>query len=420
VTIGKTKIAISVLLTLSFVVSPSSMFVDSVLAQTRSQFPKSNRGVASSVAQPKRIQTPAQVQRESQYRQQNRRRPQQQFNHHSFYPSRSVYGAGHRYSPGHFRGNYIPISPYGYGYGSGFGGPIVGVPVYGNSFGYGYVNPQFRTYNPAFATYGTYLSTGVGSAGVLGSDAVGSSVAAQAMERLRNQQQVGPEATVNAAQEAEILRLQIELERAKQQLANQNQAQQKPQQTMKPVVVPPPPQPQATNSEVIDQLGLAAIIETNDLASSSHLKAERAFRSGDYGQAARFVGLSRSLDESNGKLTLFAAQAHFANGEYREAAAALKKAHSILEPNQLGYVVQNYKLFYGQNDFVTQMQQLSNHLNSSPEDARAWLLRGFQYGALGYPEAARKDLTRAKDLGANADLVETLLSTYSVEVELDQ
>ena len=79
----------------------------------------------------------------------------------------------------------------------------------------------------------------------------------------------------------------------------------------------------------------------------------------------------------------------------------------------MGWVIENFKLFYGQNDFVAQMKALSAHIKQSPSDADAWMLRGYQYGALGYPEAARKDFARAKEQGANSDLIETLINRFS-------
>jgi len=330
----------------------------------------------------------------------------QRYNHHSFYPSRSVIGTGHRYSPGHFYGSYVPLRSYGYVNSFGFNG----IPV--DPYGYGYnnrgFNPGYGNYNPAYATYGSYLNN---NGGVLNSNVIGSSVAAQALERSRNQQSVIPvDPALNADRDAEILRLQIELERAKQALANQQQPQLQQTQTLKPPVQNDPTQ---SNQEAIDQLGLAPIIETNQLAAASHLKAERAFRAGDYGQAARFSGLSKSLDESNGKLLLFASQAHFANGEYREAVDALTKANSLLPTEEMGWVVENFKLFYGQNDFVSQIKQLSTHLQQSPTDSGAYLLRGYQYGALGYPDAAKKDLQRAKELGANIEFVEASMKRFA-------
>ena len=346
------------------------------------------------------------------YSNSSRNRNSSQRYNRSFYPSRSVIGTG--FSTGHFYGSYVPLRSFN---SFGFGGPVF-VDPYGfgfNNQGFGFnnqgFNPGYGNYNPAYSTYGSYLNN---NGGALNSNGIGSSVAAQALQRLRNQQAAVPvDPALNADRDAEILRLQIELERAKQALANQQQ-QQQPQlqetQTLKPPVPDAPPK---SNQEVIDQLGLAPIIETNQLDAASHLKAERAFRAGNYGQAARFSGLSKSLDESNGKLLLFASQAHFANGEYREAVDALTKANSLLPIEDMGWVVENFKLFYGQNDFVSQVKQLSTHLQQSPTDSGAYLLRGYQYGALGYPDAAKKDLQRAKELGADKELVETSMKRFA-------
>ena len=355
-------------------------------------FPKSSRGYRPPAAKPQAQQRAQNINRGQQGRSYSRpgqksgtynnsriRNQSQRYVH-----PRPVLGTGHRFSPSHFQGYYVPLNRYGY---SNFG-------LQGFGFGNGF--------NPGYATYGTFLNTG----GVFNQNVIGSSVAAQALEQLRNQQANGPiDPDDNAARDAEILRLQLELERAKQALANQQQPP-KRQQTLKPPV-------DDANKKVVEQLGLAPIIETNQLAASSHLKAERAFRSGEYGKAARFSGLTKSLDESNGKLMLFASQAHFANGEYRDAVKALTKANSILPPEEMGWVVENFKLFYGQNDFVSQIKGLSAHLKQAPDDADGFLLRGYQYGSLGYPAAASKDLNRAKELGADSKFVETMLARFA-------
>ena len=368
-------------------------------AQSVKGFPKSSRGFRPPAAKPpaQRAQNLNRGQQGRSYSRagqqsstynKSRYRNQSRYNYPSIYSSRSVLGTGNRFSPSHFQGYYVPLNRYGY---SNLG-------LQGFGFGNGF--------NQGYSTYGSYLNTG----GVFNQNVIGSSVASQALEQLRNQQAVGPiDPEGNAARDAEILRLQIELERAKQALANQQQPPQR-RQTLKP------PIDDDANQKVVEQLGLAPIIETNQLAASSHLKAERAFRSGEYGQAARFSGLAKSLDESNGKLMLFASQAHFANGEYRDAVKALKKANTILPPEEMGWVVENFKLFYGRNDFVSQIKGLSSHLKQSPNDANAFLLRGYQYGSLGHSAAAQKDLNRAKELGSNSKLVEMMMERFAVEV----
>lgn len=360
-----------------------------------------NTHVFPKAAAPTRSLTPAKVSPQIRGNSFNGGLKPKQFNQ-SFQSSRLPSKNFKSFSPTFSRG-FFPQTSFGFGFQTPFYDPFL--PAYRPS------NNGFRSFVPAYVTYGNLFSGTVLNVGP--SSSGGSSVAAEALQRLANQQPVVPNQNGNAAQEAEILRLQIELEKARQQLALQNQqgpaAPPAVQRTLKPAV--------ADNQDVIDQLGLAAIIETNDLASASQLKAEQAFRSGDYGKAARFADLATSLDESNGKLMLFASQAHFANQEYSEAVDALKSAAAILETKSedLSFVIANFKLFYGQNDFVSQIKQLSNRLKQFPDDADAWLLRGYQYGALGHPAAAKKDLQKAKHLGASASLADQLLIRFAAE-----
>ena len=324
------------------------------------------------------------------------RAPQQQFNHHSFYPSRSLAGNGRRRT---------------YSVGPSFIGRGFNTPYYYDSYLYGNRGVVLGApyYQPLYATYGTYLSVGgpVGGAGP-----VGSSVAAEAFQRLANGQAIVPgQSDPNSDLEAENLRLQIELERARQQLALQGQDPLPVQQALKPAIADD--DDANLNAKVVNLLDLAAVIETNQLAKASQLKAERAFRSGQYGKAARFASLAVSLDESNGKLRLFVSQSHFANGEYREAAETLAAAISLLPSDDLGFVIENFKLFYGQDDFVAQTRALSEHLQQSPQDGAAWMLRGYQYGALGYPDAAKADLDQARSLGVFQQSIEALETRFA-------
>lgn len=355
--------------------------------------------------------------------------------------NRTFQGTGHRNSLSHFHGTYVPINPYGFGgvrgglggfnsFGVGLGGlngfggsvyygsyPVFPNSVFRQSYGANFnnfnnLNAGLNTrLNPAYSTYGSFLGN---QPGVAGSSIVGSSIAAREFQRLQElQQQQRIEANFAAAndRERELMRLQLELETARAMLERER--------LMKPPIPPvsaeigaaAPADP--AKQAIIDQLGVAPVIEASDLAAETQLKAERAFRSGDYGQAARFAGLATSLDESDGKLKLFAAQAHFANAEFAEATSMVAAAAQQLEPVELGWVVENFKLFYGQNDFVTQTRSLSSYLNQNPTDASAWLLRGYQYGALGYPDAAKTDLAKAKELGFDAAIVDVMLQRFA-------
>ena len=321
----------------------------------------------------------------------------QQFNNRPYSSSRQLYG--NNFGSAGFGNRTVFL-------GGGFNTPYYSPYLYGNTFG-GFGGFGVPLYRPNYSTYGTYLNTG-GPLSGFGAGPIDSSVAGQAFNRLGNGQPVVPnQQNPNTALELENLRLQLELEKAKRQLAERNQAPQaQVQQTLKPAIGT------ADNNDVVEQLGLAAIIETNELAEASQLKGERAFRSGNYGQAARFVDLATSLDEANGKLQLFATQAHFANGEYSEAFDSLQAASALLSPDDLAYVVDNFKLFYGQNDFVSQTRALSTYLQQSPSDADAWMLRGFQYGALGYPDAASKDFAKAASLGGDRKMIDMLQKRF--------
>ncbi len=330
------------------------------------------------------------------------------------YRPNGIQGTGHRYSNSHFQGYYVPLKPYSrtFSYNSQFRGSRgIGFSNFGRSnFGFsggGFSGGGFSggSIIPAYSTYGTLLNSGAVPFAAQPQPAYGSSVAAEVLREHRLQQAISQDQRRDELlgeldskkRELEILRLQLELERAR----NQQQAQRAPQKVLKP-----------TNDDAIGRLDEAAVVECKEIARDSQLKAERAFRAGDYGQAARFAGVACSLDEGNGILALFASQAYFANREYADAAKKLDVAVGLLAPGELGWVVSNFRLFYGKNDYVQQTRALSRHIADNPGDADAWLLRGYQYAALDYPDAADKDLQRAKSLGAKSSLVDALTSRF--------
>jgi hypothetical protein len=227
----------------------------------------------------------------------------------------------------------------------------------------------------------------------------------------------------------ELLRLQLELQRLRELEAAQRNAQQvqaQPAQVQfqpeaqQPDLMPPanPVEPNPDNQAAIDELNLAPIIDGGQAAGTSQHRAEKAFREGRYGQAAQFADLAVSLNEENGMLKLFASQAHFSNGNYSDAASALESAGQSIDPQQWSYIVDNFRLFYGKNDFVSQTRALSDHLARNPNDVNALMVRGFQFGALGYPEAANKDFDRALSLDANRQFINRLKARFGdIEVE---
>ncbi len=144
-------------------------------------------------------------------------------------------------------------------------------------------------------------------------------------------------------------------------------------------------------------------------AGEYQMLAEQAFRERRYDDAARLVNHALIEDGNNGKLHLFASQALFALGDYRASAAAIQRGAAVLDRNEWGFVVENFKKFYRGKDYVMQMDELVKFMKENPDEAYAYFLRGYHYKYLGYDEAARKQLARAVELESRDQLAAELL-----------
>ncbi len=151
------------------------------------------------------------------------------------------------------------------------------------------------------------------------------------------------------------------------------------------------------------------VILTKAAALSSQQRAEAAFRDGRYEEAARLARQSALLDQENGLVFLFASQTQFAIGNYDQAAADLLAATELLPSDQWSKVVKNFRAFYGQNDYVTQTDRLTQHLVTRPDDFNARTIRGFHYGSLGYLSSAKNDFLLALSVNPNDRLTNRLL-----------
>lgn len=167
------------------------------------------------------------------------------------------------------------------------------------------------------------------------------------------------------------------------------------------------------------------MIRTTPAANDLQFQAESAFRSGDYATAVRLASEVVRLDAGNGYARLFSSHSLFAVGDYDRAYAELRAASEQLGEDQLGFVIENFKRFYGQNDFVPQTDRLSGHLKSNPDDWKALVLRGFIFGALDYPEAATRDFRNALAISPTDTLAQRLLvelgdgSVVQQEIEIE-
>ena len=143
--------------------------------------------------------------------------------------------------------------------------------------------------------------------------------------------------------------------------------------------------------------------------------ATEAFRAGNYDLALRLGNHALVETPRNGKLHLFVSQILFAKGNYEAATAAIHQAASLLEPKDWGYVVENFREYYRNKDYVTQMAALTQLIEASPDAAYARFLRGYHYGYLGHKEAARRELAKAVELEGRDKLAVRLLEMFGGE-----
>ncbi|MEM9942766.1 MAG: tetratricopeptide repeat protein [Planctomycetota bacterium] len=141
-------------------------------------------------------------------------------------------------------------------------------------------------------------------------------------------------------------------------------------------------------------------------------QAESAFFGGRYEEALRTGKSAKIVESDNGRIYLFLMQAAFAVGKYDEAAQYLTRSTSILPSDQWGYVVRNFRQFYGQNDFVNQTRALDRFLQLNPDSAAGFAVRGYQFANLGYLDAAISDLAKSRALNSQMPLAVRLSKVY--------
>ena len=153
-------------------------------------------------------------------------------------------------------------------------------------------------------------------------------------------------------------------------------------------------------------------IASNNSGSDYQSRAEQAFRSSNYAEAARLANHALVDSPNDGKLMLLYAQGLFAVGDYQASAGAIHRAASLLSPEDWGYVVENYAKYYRGNGFVDQMKRLEDFLKFNPDAAYARFLRGYQFGFLGQVEVAVRDLNRALELESRDQLAAELVKRF--------
>lgn len=193
--------------------------------------------------------------------------------------------------------------------------------------------------------------------------------------------------------------------------------------TVVPSVIAPPSVVASTPSTTTYSVAKPAIsLDSNDAVTSVgstesrdnayRSQAEEAFRKSNYGEAVRLANHALVESPNDGKLMLLLAQGLFAVGDYQGAAGAIHRAASMLNPEDWGYVVENYGKYYQGNGFVDQMKRLESFLKANPEAGYARFLRGYQFGYLGQTDVAIRDLNRALELESRDQLAAELVTRF--------
>ena len=138
-------------------------------------------------------------------------------------------------------------------------------------------------------------------------------------------------------------------------------------------------------------------------------KGEADFKKGDY-KAAVYAWRHAALDDpQNGVIHMMLAQALFATGQFDEAAGATQHAMQLLQEDQWGVVVTNYRELYGKvGAYTSQLRDLEKAVKQKPEDPATRFLLGFHYAYLGYPSHAVKQLDKTVSLVPQDELAKKL------------
>jgi tetratricopeptide (TPR) repeat protein len=136
-----------------------------------------------------------------------------------------------------------------------------------------------------------------------------------------------------------------------------------------------------------------------DSSSPFVRQGEEAFKARDYNTAVRHWRHALVDEPKNATLVMMLAQAHFAAGEYDEAAGATQAAMALMPPEKWGVVVENYaELYSDSQDYVDQLQALEKAIKEDTKNPALRFIVGFHYGYLGYPVEAVRELDKLLEL----------------------
>jgi len=128
----------------------------------------------------------------------------------------------------------------------------------------------------------------------------------------------------------------------------------------------------------------------------------------------RLVKHSLVEDEQDGVLYLLLSQTQLAARKYEAAAESLMRGLALLDRADWGYVVNNRRRLYGNDDYESHLKTLAGFIDQNPEATFARFLRGYHSLFLGQKEAAREDLAKAAESTRYVNAALGLLETIEV------
>jgi hypothetical protein len=146
----------------------------------------------------------------------------------------------------------------------------------------------------------------------------------------------------------------------------------------------------------------------NSAAETFYRQSVEAFRRGDYPAATKASDHAIVEDSNSGFLRLHASQCLMANGEFEASATALHDGLSMLEPDQWGREIKNFRDLYQKNDYVTHVKNLEKFAAENPKASFANALCAYHFNYLGHVDAAKRHLAAARKADANDPLVKLL------------
>lgn len=147
-------------------------------------------------------------------------------------------------------------------------------------------------------------------------------------------------------------------------------------------------------------------------------QGELHFKAGQYSEAAYAFRHALVDDPENGVLMLLLSQSLFADGKFAEAAGAAQVAMLMLPADQWGVVIDNYEELYNDNQkYTDQLRALEKARKEKPEEPGLRFLLGYQYGYLGYPTNAVKELDKAIELAPQDELTAKLREQMQAKLE---